>query len=274
MPASPRILARLSEVLADVNSDTDDIVSLVKADAGITSSLIRMSNSALFAFSEPSTTLDEAIGRVGFREVYRLVGLASTRAMFPRQQVELYDVSGDLMWENSIATALAMEALARCNGSVDDRAAYTIGLLRSSGKIILSRIAADARAGSRYPGEETAPFLGEWETAQFGMTSDEACVLLMRHWRYPDTIAAAIRHHGSPLDAPAAPVEAVLLNIAGWIAQQTGIGIPGETLYWRRHPGKFARAMISRDDTDRISDEVKAGLEAVRAAISSAEFRA
>jgi HD-like signal output (HDOD) protein len=85
MPASPRILARLSEVLADINSDTADVVELVKADPGITSGLIRLSNSALFAFAEPSTTLEEAIGRVGFREVYRLVGLASTSALFPKQ---------------------------------------------------------------------------------------------------------------------------------------------------------------------------------------------
>ena len=258
-------------MLADVNSDTGDIVDLVKADPGITSGLIRLSNSALFAFPEPSTTLEEAIGRVGFREVYRLVGLASTRAMFPKQ-LELYGITGDQMWENSIATALAMEALAGCNRDVDDRAAYTIGLLRSSGKVILSRIAADARAGAKYPGEETAPFLGEWETAQFGMTSDEACVLLMQHWKYSEATASAIRHHAVPLESHAAPVESVLLNIAGWIAQQTGSGIPGETLYWRRHPEKFVRAKICQDDADRIVDDVKAGLEAVRSAIASAKF--
>jgi HD-like signal output (HDOD) protein len=271
MPASPRILARLSEVLADVNSDTGDIVNLVNADPGITSGLIRLSNSALFAFPEPSTTLEEAIGRVGFREVYRLVGLASTRAMFPKQ-LELYGITGELMWENSITTALAMEALARRNRAVDDRAAYTIGLLRSSGKIILSRIAAESASPVHYPGEETAPFLGEWETAHFGMTGDQACVLLMQHWKYSDATAAAIRHHAVPLESSAAPVEAVLLNIAGWIAQQAGSGIPGETLYWRRHPEKFALAKISQDDADQIVDDVKSARDALRAAIASAKF--
>jgi len=271
MPASPRILARLSEVLADVNSDTGDIVNLVKADPGITSGLIRLSNSALFAFPEPSTTLEEAIGRVGFREVYRLVGLASTRAMFPKQ-LELYGITGEQMWENSITTALAMEALARRNRGVDDRAAYTIGLLRSSGKIILARIAAESAAAVCYPGEERAPFLGEWETAQFGMTNDEACVLLMQHWKYSEVTAAAIRHHAVPLESAEAPVEAVLLNIAGWIAQQAGSGIPGETLYWRRHPEKFARAKVSQDDADEIVDDVKAARDALRSALASAKF--
>jgi len=271
LPASPRILARLSEVLSDVNAGAEDVVDLVKADPGITSGLIRLSNSALFAFPEPSTTLEDAVSRVGFREVYRLVGLASTRTMFPKQ-LELYGISGDLMWENSIATALAMEALARKNRDLDDRVAYTIGLLRSSGKIILSRIAAESRAAAAYPGEETEPFLGEWEAAQFGMSSDEACAHLMQHWKYPEAIAAAILHHAAPLESPSAPMEACMLNIAGGIVRQLGGGIPGETLYWRRHPEKFSRAGISLDDVDEVAGNVKEGLEGLRAAIASARF--
>jgi HD-like signal output (HDOD) protein len=271
MPASPRILARLSEVLADINSDTADVVELVKADPGITSGLIRLSNSALFAFAEPSTTLEEAIGRVGFREVYRLVGLASTRALFPKQ-LGLYGVSGDLMWENAIATALAMEALARSNRDVDENTAYTIGLLRSSGKVILSRVAADACSASRYPGEEAQPFLGEWETVLLGMTSDEACAIVMQHWNYSESTAAAIRHHSTPLEFPSAPVEAFLLNIAGEVARQVGSGVPGETLYWRGHPEKFVRAGIPPHAVEEAFERVKEGLENLRAAIASAKF--
>ncbi|HUG11257.1 MAG TPA: HDOD domain-containing protein [Opitutaceae bacterium] len=271
LPASPRILARLSEVLSDMNSGADDVVDLVKADPGITSGLIRLSNSALFAFTEPSTTLEEAICRVGFREVYRLVGLASTRALFPKQ-LELYGISGDQMWENSIATALAMEALARKNRDLDDRVAYTIGLLRSSGKIILSRIAAESEPAALYPGEEVEPFLGEWEHAQFGMSSDQACAHLMQHWKYPAAIAATIRHQATPLETPSAPMEAYMLNIAGGIARQVGGGISGETLYWRRHPEKFVHAGISQDDVEEAVGEVKSGLEGLRAAVASARI--
>lgn len=242
-----------------MNTGVDDVVSLVKADPGITSGVIRLSNSALFAFSQPSTSLDEAINRVGFREVYRLVGLASTNQLFPKQ-LELYGVSGDLMWENAVATALAMEALARKRPDLDDRVAYTIGLLRSAGKIILSRLAAKPGSVAPYPGEEVAPYLLDWEKTHFGMDSSEACARLMEHWKFSGTTVEAIRHHGSPLDAPSAPIEAFLLNIAGWVAHQIGKGIPGETLYWRRHPDKFLRAGIAQEDLDEIVATVEAGL--------------
>lgn len=270
LPASPRILSRLSAVLRDMNTGVDDVVSLVKADPGITSGVIRLSNSALFAFSQPSTSLDEAINRVGFREVYRLVGLASTNQLFPKK-LDLYGVTGDLMWENAVATALAMEALAKKNFDLDDRVAYTIGLLRSAGKIILSRLAAKPGSAPPYPGEEEAPYLAEWEKTHLGMDSNEACARVMQHWKFSRTIVEAIRHHYAPLDAPSAPVEAFMLNIAGWIAQTAGKGIPGETLYWRRHPDKFMQARISPEIAEELVGVVQAGFEKLRGVISPAE---
>ena len=39
------------------------------------------------------------------------MGLASTNQLFPKQ-LELYGVSVDLMWENAVATAIAMESIA------------------------------------------------------------------------------------------------------------------------------------------------------------------
>lgn len=268
LPASPRIFSRLAAVLKDLNTGVDQVVGLVKMDPGLSAQVIRLSNSVLFGFAEPSSSLEESINRVGFREVYRLVGLAATNQLFPKE-LALYGVRGDLVWENSLASALAMERLARKQGSDDDQAAYTIGLLRSAGKVLFTRLATQPGVKvPAYPGADAEPHLGDWERAQFGMDNCEAACELMEHWKFDPTIRLAIRHHYDPLNSPEAPSEAALLNCAGWVVHQIGKSLPGEAAYWRREPAKLEKAGILAEAVDAVVDEVREELDVLKSAVA------
>jgi len=268
LPASPRIFSRLAAVLKDLNTGVDQVVGLVKMDPGLSAQVIRLSNSVLFGFAEASTSLEESINRIGFREVYRLVGLAATNQLFPKE-LTLYAVRGDLVWENSLASALAMERLARSQGADDEQTAYTIGLLRSAGKVLFTRLAA--QPGLRiapYPGPEVEPHLGDWERGIFGMDSPEAAAELMEHWKFDATIRQAIRHQYDPLLSPEAPSEAALLNCAGWVVHQLGKSLPGEAAYWRREPAKLEKAGILAEVVDGVVEEVRTELDVLKSAVS------
>lgn len=270
LPASPRIFSRLAAVLKDLNTGVDQVVGLVKMDPGMSAQVIRLSNSVLFGFAEPSTSLEESINRVGFREVYRLVGLAATNQLFPKE-LTLYGVRGDLVWENSLASALAMERLARSQGAEDEQAAYTIGLLRSAGKVLFTRLAAQPGLKiAPYPGAEMEPHLGDWERGVFGMDSPEAACELMEHWKFDPTIRLAIRSQYDPLVAADAPAEAAMLNCAGWVVHQLGKSLPGEAAYWRRDPAKCERAAILPEVLDAVVEEVGAELSVLKSAVSLA----
>ncbi|HLP00697.1 MAG TPA: HDOD domain-containing protein [Opitutaceae bacterium] len=268
LPASPRIFSRLASVLKDLNTGVDQVVGLVKMDPGLSAQVIRLSNSVLFGFAEPSSSLEESINRVGFREVYRLVGLAATNQLFPKE-LALYAVRGDLVWENSLASALAMERLARKQGAEDEQAAYTIGLLRSAGKVLFTRLAAQPAVRLPiYPGPDTEPHLGDWERGLFGMDNPEAAAELMEHWKFDPTIRLAIRHHYDPLVVPDAPREAALLNCAGWVVHQLGKSLPGEAAYWRRDPAKLERAGVLAEAVDAVVEEVRTELDVLKSAVS------
>lgn len=268
LPASPRIFSRLAAVLKDLNTGVDQVVGLVKMDPGLSAQVIRLSNSVLFGFAEPSSSLEESINRVGFREVYRLVGLAATNQLFPKE-LTLYGVRGDLVWENSLASALAMERLAHKQGVEDEQAAYTIGLLRSAGKVLFNRLAAQPTTKvPPYPGAEVEPHLGDWERSQFGMDNPEAAAELMEHWKFDPTIRLAIRHHYDPLVSADAPREAALLNCAGWVVHQLGKSLPGEAAYWRREPAKLERAGLLAEAVDSVVEEVREGLDVLKSAVA------
>src|SRR6266700_1265992 len=71
--------ARLRELLATDETELSEIVQMIRLDPALTFHVIRMSNSVLFGLRDRTESLDDAVGRVGFKEIYRLVGLAATQ---------------------------------------------------------------------------------------------------------------------------------------------------------------------------------------------------
>ncbi len=241
LPAAPQILAQLGRLLLDMRTDLSDATELLRRDAALTARIIRVANSAVYGTGQPSSSLVEALARVGFKEVYRLTGFAAV-AQISDQKLPLYGLSGAQLRENSLLTALIMEALAPAAG-LDPRLAYTAGLLRSTGKIALDRMLRDATGPGGFVGGETG--LAEWEIATAGLHNCAAAAIILEEWRFHEDLTAAIRDHyllegaGSPL--------ANLLNIAAGEAARSGQGLPGEAGYWEPTPAKRAAAGVDED---------------------------
>lgn len=227
LPAAPQILARLGQMLQDLDSGLDDVVQLLRPDAALTAHIIRISNSAMYNSGLPFASLEDALARVGLSEAYRLTGFGAVEQLSDRN-LGLYGISGIQLRENSLLTALIMENLARPAG-LDARVAYTAGLLRSIGKIALDRLTRDrAYATGGLP--RTCRGVAEWESGVVGLTNCEAAGIILESWRFPTETVMAILEHYIP--GPKAGPLASLLNIAGGAAERAGHGLPGEFPYW------------------------------------------
>ena len=251
LPASPQVLARLDPLLANLESSVDEVTELLRRDPALTARIIRIANSVAYNRGEPLASIEEALMRVGFAEVYRVTGFA-VLAQVSNQQIPLYDINGAQFRENSLLAALIMESLARAAG-LDSRTAYTAGLLRSTGRH-----------------NDVEPFargsLVEWETATFGWNNCEAAAIVLEAWRFPPELIAAVRDHYTCAEG-AAPLTH-LLNLASGAAERCGHGLPGEFLYWQSAVDHCAAAGI---DAAIVDDATRQALETfgpVRAAIA------
>ncbi len=230
---------RLRELLNDPQAGSEEIVSLIRLDPALTFHVIRMSNSVIFGLREPNDSLEGAVGRVGFREIYRLVGLAATHQIC-QQDLRNYRLKASRLWENSIATAAAAEVLAGPAG-IDAGLAYTAGLLRTVGRVIIDGHAV----GRVYPGEAEWPAVHEWERTIFGITAAEVTATLLEHWRFPTDIVGAVRGHLDPFALPESNVGACVLNLASGVAARFGLDLPGETGHWASTPAKLTLANVT-----------------------------
>jgi HD-like signal output (HDOD) protein len=196
LPAAPRILAQLGQLLLDPNSDLSDVIGLLKHDSGLTARIIRVSNSAIYGGGSRAACLEDALMRVGFNEVYRLVGLAAV-AQISDDNLPSYGISGVRFRENSLFAAFACEALAPLI-DVDPRAAYTAGLLRSTGKIALDRLMPGPVYARSYSVLGKGRPIDEWENELLGLDNTMAAGIVMEEWRFPPETVGAIRDQYRP----------------------------------------------------------------------------
>jgi len=264
LPAAPQIFGQLGMLLGDVDADVENIVRLVAVDSGLTGRVIRMSNSVYYRGDQPVRSLEEAINRVGFRETHRLVGVAMSEQVF-QSDLPVYHLSAEEMWESSVVTALAMERIARAVGS-DQGEAYTLGLLRPIGKLVLDMLLQVAHPGISCP--ESASFdLPKWERVWANITSNEVGALILAEWKMPEVMHDGVRQHYAPSSDNAL---AARLHIACWITEQLGKGFKVESKQWSLSDEVLALAGVNMDCVQRCLTETQEALESLKERLQAA----
>jgi HD-like signal output (HDOD) protein len=256
-PSTPHILAELGLLLKNPNVELMDIALQLKRDPTLTARLIKLGNSAAFAQAEPVASVEVAINLAGFQEVHRLVGIAMME-QFGDSGLAAYGVPSRRLRENSLFTALLMEELAR-PADEDPRTAYTIGLLRSIGKVGLDRAARDFPPGDRYSALPEPMAVSDWEKSVFGITNNEAAATIMKSWRFPHETVKAISEHYAPAGRHLPLTH--LLNLAANMADKIGYGLPGEEGYWLETEEVYRKAGVKMRDAKPFIDRAHAAFD-------------
>ena len=244
-------MGRLRLLLEDAAADTDEIINLIRVDPALTFHVVRMSNSVLFGLREHTETLEGAVGRVGFVDISRLVGLAATKQLCQRD-LSTYRLPAARMWENSVATAAAAEVLA-LPARGDPGLSYATGLLRNLGQVII-----DGFSGGRvYPGEAKCPLVSTWERETFGVSSAEVTATLLDHWHFPSDMVDGVRAHHDPLADSKSNVSACVLNLACGVAARFGLDLPGEAGHWDRSQAKLTLAGVNEQILEQCAENAR-----------------
>ena len=136
LPTAPTILPKLLSALSNPDVNVDEVVNLVVHEPALAAKVLKLCNSAFFAGSEPTAHVSEAIYRIGFYNVYRLVVAACGESTLELVSPDWgMDIRG--LWNHSVMTGLAAEVLATTSGE-DEGILFTAGLLHDFGKLIFA----------------------------------------------------------------------------------------------------------------------------------------
>ncbi len=199
LPPAPRILPELLSLLRKDDIDADRVVKLIAFDPGITAAVLRLCNSAYFAGASPASDLQEAVTRLGFRQVYQLVAAVSGSKMLGPSQ-KGYGIDAGELWEHSVVSAVAAQLIARNSGD-DESLAFTATLLHDIGKIVLAEALEHIYTDLVESSQSQQTPLIETEKRLLGVQHAEIGGRLLARWNFPENIVNAVWFHHHPSGA-------------------------------------------------------------------------
>jgi HD-like signal output (HDOD) protein len=229
LPSAPRVLPRLKHLLSDGNSSMHEVVAMIRLDPGIAARVLQMGNSAYYSQGLRCYTVDEAVHRVGYEQIYELVANAVASQVLVRP-LAAYALEADELWRTSVACALAAELLAERLGA-DRDVAYTIGLLHGVGLVAIDEWAFRHQWSVRFTQRDWPLETCEAERMVLGFHNAEVGAALLRLWEFPPVMSEPVRWQYLPRGTAAHFQYAGLLHVAKWLrATVCGPGVAGSEL--------------------------------------------
>jgi HD-like signal output (HDOD) protein len=199
-------------------------------DPGLAARLIHAAGTSACIRSEPVRSLDEAMLQLGSHEAYRLTATVAM-SQFLNTKLQVYGMSPHTFWRQSVACALAMVDLAPAVG-LDDRVAYTIGLLHGLGMVFIDHHLT-VTSGPLTQVRNNCP-INRQESELIGMDQAQVAAFVLRSWNVSEEVVEPIEHQFKPAEARQHSGAARILGEARDLARElvASMPIPGTQTFF------------------------------------------
>lgn len=222
LPPAPRVIPELLALLREDDVDSARVVAVIGYDPGLTASVLQLCNSAYFGLATPASDLGEAVTRLGFNPIFRMVvSVVGARTLNPEQKG--YGIGKGELWKHSLASAVAAQLVARKVGE-SESLVYTAALLHDIGKIALNTALERVYGKVIEETERNRLSLIDSEKALLGMQHAEIGARLLSRWHFPESLVEAVGQHHSPEAADAHRRLAALVYVGNMLSHFMGYG--------------------------------------------------
>jgi putative nucleotidyltransferase with HDIG domain len=214
LPELPQVAMRVSQMLEDPNANAEKLADVIRLDASFTSQVLRLCNSAAYGLSRKITTVKEAVAILGFKALKSMVYTIIAKVALDRP-VPGYSLQDGDLWINALTCAVYSKHIAQKERLPDAELAFTCGLLRDIGKIVLGEyVGANYAEIEQITVRERIDFV-EAEERVIGFNHSLVGTRVAEKWNLPPILTNVIRHHHKPIKLPPniAPVDAKLITI-------------------------------------------------------------
>lgn len=213
LPVMPEAAQALIRTLNDPNADVPMVVAIIAKDPGLTTTLLRMANSAMFGLSRSVSTLESAVSVIGMAHIRaRALAICVANAVeFPPGLNRL------AFWTHSLVCAGYAKWLAS-HTAVDQQQAWLSGMMLRLGEVVIAQRMPETL--ERIEMQPCAP--GERWARERELTGfDEGAIAaeVMRRWDFPEEVALALQAAADPQANNSHPLGAVV-HLAALLTDQ------------------------------------------------------
>ena len=257
MPASTSEVLRLFQA-PDV--DTAKLTRAIELDPGLAANILRLANSPYFGTPRSTSSIKDAIVRLGTKNIYQLV-MSSAVAPLIRESVRGYELPPGEMLRHSIAVGVGAERLGEALDCSRENHTFTAGLLHDIGKVVLgSFLEVDAAPIVTLATEKHMSF-EKAEREVLGVDHAELGAFLLEQWSFPAPLVEVVRWHHQPGEAQDASDVVHLVHVSDALCMMGGIGTGIDGLQYRPSPETRTRLKLSRRIGEKVFSQIMTGLE-------------
>lgn len=227
LPSFPEVVHKVIKMIRNPDVDFRDLAKEIIKDPGLTSDIIRLSNSAYYHPTKEIRSIEEAIKILGLNTLKEIILVAAARGIL-KQPVDGYKLESRDMWEHSLMVAyLSMKITEelKLNNPPKD-VSFTTGLMHDCGKIVLASTFKKAilLIQQEYQKNNEIGFI-TLEKKYIGYSHPEIGAFLLKKWNFPEELIDAVLHIYEPEKSKINPTLTSIVHIANWITISAGIGI-------------------------------------------------
>lgn len=263
IPPLPFVTSRALAMLRDPGARRSELAHVLSLDEGMTALFLRMVNSAYYGLPRRITSLDEAIGYLGFENTKAVLFAVSVRRFY-YLGAPAYLLDRDALWRHSVAVASGSAWIAQRRAITPVSEVYVAGLLHDVGKLVLdimvghevpwATVEANGADGHAMPWTEI-------ERRTLGCDHAELGAHAVQSWRLPQRIVEAVRVHHAPRPAVLDPHLAAAVHLANAASLMAGVGLGIDGLRYPLDEEAVRQLEWTEDEMAGLLEEI---LRAVR----------
>jgi len=208
----PSIYLRIVDLANSPNSTNNDFVNVISEDIGLSARLLKLVNSAFFGYPSKVDSLSRAVAIIGIKQLQDLALATSIFDTFKNISNDF--VTMESFWKHSIACGVIARILANYRREFNVERAFVSGLLHDIGRLIMFMLIPNEVKTIFDTAQSKNLFLYQAEKEVLGFTHAAVGGALLKHWKLPEQIVAAVNYHHNPAMASQFKVDVALVHIA------------------------------------------------------------
>jgi putative nucleotidyltransferase with HDIG domain len=216
-PVLPEVAFKAVEVINSAEVSVQEVADIIKADAGLTSKMIAMANSAYYRAVTPVQNLQYAIGRIGLRDSGNIILMHTTRGMFNAENPAFENLQRAL-WAHSLATAVGARVIGRKLEHPFPERLYAAGMLHDIGKALLLQVLMELSQSRHDITEDVVNETLDRLHVEFG-------VALLKHWQFPAGFIDVVQEHHNYEQMQEYTFDTQIVSYANLLTRRMGMSL-------------------------------------------------
>ena len=255
LPSPPQIGIKFKEMMNN-GANLQQIGTILKQDAAVSSKLISISNSAFYRGVAENKTLDQAVGRLGLQTTKQYVDAITNRSLYYTKNKNLTDLL-EKLWEHSLSCAYAAQTISQILKFKLAEDPFTLGLLHDIGRLVLLQAVGELqlkkKIGENIENDELLETIDK-NHGKFGAA-------LLKKWKFSNEFIIAATFHDHLEGCETLSSTLLVAHFANLVVKSMGYSMSDVGDIDLEGSKSAGLLKIDTDGITRVKDRVKTHME-------------